>query len=69
MLCLLDLYSKCFNVISHDLLMQILILHGIEISWFAVYLHEHTQSVSLKDASGRRVLSRSLSNTMGVFQG
>ena len=68
MLCLLDL-SKCFDVIDHDLLMQKLMLHGIEISWFAAYLHGHTQSVSLKDVSGRRVLSRPLSNAMGVFQG
>ena len=68
MLCLLDL-SKCFDVIDHTLLMQKLMLHGIEISWFAAYLNGHTQSVSLKDGSGRRVLSRPLSNTMGVFQG
>ena len=68
MLCLLDL-SKCFDVIDHELLMQKLMLHGIEISWFAAYLHGHTQSVSLKNGSGSRVLSRPLPNTMGVFQG
>ena len=68
MLCLLDL-SKCFDVIDHDLLMQKLMMHGIETSWFAAYLHGHSQSVSLNDGSGRRVLSRSLPNTMGVFQG
>ena len=67
MLWLLGL-SKCY-VIDHDLLMQKLMLHGIEISWLAAYLHGHTQSVSLKDTSGRRVLSRRLSSTMGVFQG
>ena len=44
-------------------------LHGIEISWFAAYLHGHTQSVSSKDASGHRVLSRAFSNAMGVSQG
>ena len=68
MLCLLDL-SKCFDVINHELLLQKLRLHGIETSWFAAYLHGHTQSVSLKDGSGRGVLSRPLSNTLGVFQG
>ena len=33
------------------------------------YLQRHTQSVSLKDGPGNRVLSRPLPNTMGVFQG
>ena len=68
MLCLIDL-SKCFDVIDHEILLQKLCLHGIEISWFAAYLQGHTQSVSLNDGSGCRVLSRPLANTMGVFQG
>ena len=67
-LCLLDL-SKCFDVIDHELLIQKLMLHGIETSWFAAYLRGHTQSVSLNDGSGRRVLSQALPNNMGVFQG
>ena len=67
-LCLIDL-SKCFDVIDHELLIQKLMMHGIETSWFAAYLQGHTQSVSLSDGSGRRVLSRPLPNTMGVFQG
>ena len=67
-LCLLDL-SKCFDVIDHELLLQKLMLHGIEISWFTAYLRGHTQSVSVNDGSGRRVLSRPLANDMGVFQG
>ena len=67
-LCLIDL-SKCFDVIDRELLIQKLMMHGIETSWFAAYLQGHTQSVSLSDGSGRRVLSRPLPNTMGVFQG
>ena len=44
-------------------------MHGIETSWFAVYLRGHTQSVSLSDRHRHRVLSRPLPITMGVFQG
>ena len=40
--------SKCFDVIDHDLLIRNLVLHGIEIPWFAAYLHGHTQSVFLE---------------------
>ena len=64
MLCLIDL-SKCFDVINHELLLSKLAMHGIETSWFAAYLQGHTQSVSLKDGPGTRVLSRPLPNTMG----
>ena len=49
--------------------MQKLIMHVIEIAWFAAYLHGYTQSVSLNDGFGRGVLSRPLSNTMSVLQG
>ena len=68
MLCLIDL-SKCFDVIDHELLLGKLTMHGIVTSWFAAYLQGHTQSVSLTDGSSRRVLSKPLANTMGVFQG
>ena len=44
-------------------------MQGIETSWFAAYLHGHSQSVSFNDGSGHRVLSRPLPNSMGVFQG
>ena len=43
-LCILDL-SKCFDVIDHELLMQKLMLHGIETTWFAAYLHGHSERV------------------------
>ena len=68
LLCLIHL-SKCFDVIDHELLVTKLAAHGIDSSWFAAYLRGHTQSVSLKDGPGSRVLSRPLPNTMGVFQG
>ena len=67
-MCLVDL-SKCFDVINHELLITKRKMYGIEISWFADYLQGHSQSVSLYDGSRRRVLSRPLPNTMGVFQG
>ena len=57
------------RVINHELLITKLKMHGIETSWFADDLQGHTQSVSLYDGSRRKVLSRPLPNTMGVFQG
>ena len=57
MLCLLDL-SKCFGVIDHELLMQKLMLHGIE-TWFATYLHGHTQSVLERWARTQNAVSAS----------
>ena len=68
MLCLINL-SRCFDTINHEILLQKLSLYGIEISWFAAFLQGHTQSVSLNDGSGCRVLSRPLANNMGFFQG
>ena len=68
LLCLIDL-SKAFDVINHDILIRKLQLHGIETSWFSAYLRGHTQSVSLRDGSGRGVTSLPLPNNMGVFQG
>ena len=68
LLCLLDL-SKCFDVIDHEILLEKLTLHGIETSWFSAFLRGHTQSVSLVNGSGGRVLSRPQPINMGVFQG
>ena len=44
-------------------------MHGIETTWFSAFLTGHTQSVSLSNGAGGRVLSRPLPNNMGVFQG
>ena len=63
LLCLLDL-SKAFDVINHDLLLNKLQLHGVDLAWFHSYLHGHTQSVTSGAAT-----SRPLANSMGVFQG
>ena len=68
MLCFIDL-SKCFDVIDHEILVKKLQMHGIETSWFSAYLQGHTQSVSLTDKTGRKITSRPLPNTVGVFQG
>ena len=68
LLCLLDL-SKCFDVIPHHLLLSKLELYNIDPTWFSAYLSGHSQSVSISSPSGRRVVSKPLPNTMGVFQG
>ena len=68
LLCLLDL-SKCFDVIPHSQLLSKLQLYGIDPAWFSSYLTGHTQSVCISSSSGDRVISKPLSNTMGVFQG
>ena len=52
-LCLLDL-SKCFDVIDHNMLLNKLQLHGVDTSWFASYLHGHTQCISFTDGTGTR---------------
>ena len=68
LLCLIDL-SKCFDVIDHSILLTKLQQHGIDTSWFASYLFGHTQSVSFTDNTGKKRLSKSLPNNIGVFQG
>ena len=68
LLCLLDL-SKCFDVIDHSKLLSKLQAHGVDISWFAAYLKDHTQSVSLTDNLGDVKKSRPLPNSIGIFQG
>ena len=68
LLCLIDL-SKAFDVINHDILLRKLQLHGVDTTWFGAYLRGHTQSVELRDSTGRTRTSRPLPNRMGVFQG
>ena len=67
-LCLLDL-SKCFDVIDHTKLLSKLQTYSIDPTWFSSYLTGHTQSVCTADGHGNRILSRSLTNSIGVFQG
>ena len=68
LLCLLDL-TKCFDVIDRSKLLSKISLHGIDTSWFAAYLSNHTQSVSFTDARGSVQTSSPLPNSIGVFQG
>ena len=56
-------------MIDHDKLLTKLQLHGIDIKWFSAYLGGHTQSVSLTDSQGKKQISGSLPNNIGVFQG
>ena len=58
-----------FDSIPHSLLLSKLQLSGIDPAWFSSYLVGHTQSVCISSSSGDRVVSKPLSNTMGVFQG
>ena len=68
LLCLLDL-SKCFDVIDHAKLLSKLQTYSIDPTWFHSYLTGHTQSVCTADGRGNLHLSRSLPNSIGVFQG
>ena len=68
LLCLLDL-SKCFDVIDHEKLLSKLHSYSIDPTWFSSYLSGHTQSVCTADGRGNRHFSRSLPNSIGVFQG
>ena len=68
LLCLIDL-SKCFDIIDHSILLSKLSQYGVDTSWFASYLSGHTQTVSFTDKTGKKHISKSLPNNIGVFQG
>ena len=61
--------SKCFDVISHSKLLDKLLLYGVENHWFSDYLRNHRQQVKITTKDGIKVMSRSLPNQMGVYQG
>ena len=67
-LCLIDL-SKCFDTIDHDILLSKLCQYGVDTSWFASYLSEHSQAVKFTDNTGTTHTSKALPNGIGVFQG
>ena len=61
--------SKCFDVISHSKLLDKLQLHGVENHWFHDYLQNHRQRVKITTKGGIKIMSRSLPNKTGVYQG
>ena len=63
LLTLLDL-GRCFDVVSHDMLLSKLELLQISTGWFRSYLSEHEQRVRVGDK-----LSKSLPIQIGCFQG
>ena len=63
LLTLLDL-SRCFDVVSHQMLLSKLELLQISTGWFRSYLSEHEQRVRVGDK-----LSKSLPIQIGCFQG
>ena len=63
LLTLIDL-SRCFDVISHDMLLTKLELLRISTGWFRNYLSEHEQRVRIGNT-----LSESLPIQIGTFQG
>ena len=67
-LVLIDL-SKCFDVISHDKILNKLHLYNIDTTWFRHYLQGHSQQVKARNSDGSFSLSQSLPITTGVFQG
>ena len=68
LLVLLDL-SKCFDVVSHDKLLEKLSLHGVDTHWFVDYLSNHSQKVSFNCKHRGQVTSQPRSNPIGVYQG
>ena len=61
--------SKCFDVISHSKLLDKLSMYGVENHWFTDYLQNHQQRVKIVTRDGTKIMSRSLPNTTGVYQG
>ena len=68
LLCMLDL-SKCFDVIPHDRLLTKLRQYSVDTRWFDSYLSDHYQQVLVRSPDGRNLLSRSVLNPMGTYQG
>ena len=64
----LDL-TKCFDVVDHANLLRKLTLYGVDIEWFSNYLAGHTQKVKVCGNDGVPVMSNSLPNDIGVYQG
>ena len=61
--------TKCFDVISHPKLLDKLSMYGVDNHWFNDYLQNHKQQVKIVTKDGTKIMSRSLPNTTGVYQG
>ena len=65
---MLDL-SKCFDTVDHQRLLTKLTLYGINMKWFSSYLSGHSQQVKVTGRGGEPIMSSSLPNRIGVYQG
>ena len=61
--------SKCFDVIDHDKLLCKLEMYGVDTHWLKDYFAGHTQQVKIAGKDGGVILSATLPNTAGVYQG
>ena len=68
LLVLLDV-SKCFDVVSHDRLIEKLALYGVHTDWFVSYFRDHYQQVRLNTRDSGPLLSSKQPNPIGVYQG
>ena len=67
-LVLLDL-SKCFDSVDHQRLLMKLALYGIDVTWLKNYLAGHSQQVKVSGSEGKPIMSDTLPNDIGVYQG
>ena len=68
LLVLLDV-SKGFDVVSHEKLLEKLVLYGVHTDWFANYFRDHHQQVRLDTPEHGPQLSEKRPNPIGVYQG
>ena len=61
--------SKCFDIIDHDKLLSKLEAYGIDSHWLTDYFSGHTQQVKIARKDGGAILSATLPNNTGVYQG
>ena len=61
--------SKCFDVIDHSKLLCKLETYGVDTHWLSDYFSGHTQQVKITQKDGSAILSATLPNETGVYQG
>lgn len=64
-------FSKCFDTVPHERLIDKLEAHGIDSSWFKEYLHGHSQHVQITNPDGSKSCStrQSAHRPISIFQG